>query len=137
FAALGIALLPLASAVQADELTGTLKKIQQTKTIAIGYRESSFPFSYLNEVRQPVGYSIDLCREVLEDIKSEIGVSDINVNYVLVTPQTRMMMVKNGEVDLECGSTSRTLKREEEVAFSPVIFLSGTKLLVRPHAKIK
>jgi glutamate/aspartate transport system substrate-binding protein len=111
-------------------LTGTLKAIRETGAIRLGYRESSLPFSYLNKRNQPIGYSIDLCREVLEDVAGELDDMEIKIGYVPVTAATRFNKVKSGEVDLECGSSTSNLQRQKEVAFSPIFFVAGTKLMV-------
>jgi glutamate/aspartate transport system substrate-binding protein len=121
----------LALPAHAQELTGTLKKIKDAGSVTLGYRESSFPFSYLNAAKRPIGYSIDLCLEIVEDVKDTLGVENLDVKYVAVTPENRIDMVASGKVDLECGSTTNNLDRQKRVAFSPVIFVSGTKLLVR------
>jgi glutamate/aspartate transport system substrate-binding protein len=111
-------------------LTGTLKTIRDSGTIKLGYRESSLPFSYLNKVKQPIGYSIDLCREVIEDVATELGGIEIRLAFVPVTSANRFDKVKAGEVDLECGSTTANVLRQKEVAFSPTFFVAGTKLMV-------
>ena len=121
----------------AQELTGTLKKIKDSGSVVIGYRESSLPFSYLNAARRPIGYSIDLCLEIVEEVKDALGLEDLNVKYVAVTPENRIDMVVSGKVDLECGSTTNNVERQKRVAFSPVIFVSGTKLMVRRPVTIR
>lgn len=121
----------------AQELTGTLKKIKDSGTITIGHRETSIPFSYLNEKQQPIGYSMDICAAIVEEIKKELGVTTLNVKYNPVTPQTRIPLISNGTVDLECGSTTNTLTRQKQVGFAPVTFITGTKLLVKKSAKVK
>jgi glutamate/aspartate transport system substrate-binding protein len=115
----------------AQELTGTLKKIKDAGSVTLGYRESSIPFSYLNAAKQPIGYSIDLCLEIVDEVKDALGIEDLDVKYVAATPENRIDMVASGKVDLECGSTTNNLERQKRVAFSPVIFVSGTKLMVR------
>ena len=129
--------LLLALPAAGQELTGTLKKIKDSGSVSIGYRESSIPFSYLNAAKRPIGYSIDLCLEIVEEVKDALGVEDLDVKYVPVTPETRIDMVASGKVDLECGSTTNNLERQKRVAFSPVIFVSGTKLMVRRPVKIR
>jgi ABC-type amino acid transport substrate-binding protein len=121
----------------AQELTGTLKKIKDAGSVTIGYRESSFPFSYLNAAKRPIGYSIDLCLEIVEEAKNTLGIDDLAVKYVPVTPDNRIDMVASGKVDLECGSTTANRERQKRVAFSPVIFVSGTKLMVRRPIRIR
>jgi glutamate/aspartate transport system substrate-binding protein len=129
--------LLLALPASGQELTGTLKKIKDSGSVVIGYRESSLPFSYLNARGRPIGYSIDLCLEIVEDVKETLGVEDLKVEYVPVNPDTRIDMVASGKVDLECGSTTNNAARQKQVAFSPVIFVSGTKLMVRRPVKIR
>jgi glutamate/aspartate transport system substrate-binding protein len=114
----------------AQELTGTLKKIKNSKTVTLGYRESSIPFSYLNKLHQPIGYSIDLCNEVVKEIASDLEGVEIGVSYKLVRAETRIPAVRSGEIDLECGSTTANFQRKKEVAFSPIFFVAGTKILV-------
>jgi glutamate/aspartate transport system substrate-binding protein len=122
--------------VSAQELTGTLKKIKDSKTVTLGYRASSIPFSYLNKSREPIGYSIDLCNEVVKEISSEFQGVEIGVNYKLVRAETRIAAVGSGEIDLECGSTTANFERKKQVAFSPVFFVAGTKLLVPRSSSI-
>lgn len=120
-----------------QELTGTLKKIKDSRAVVIGYRESSLPFSYLNAAKRPIGYSIDLCLEIVEEAKDSLGIENLDVKFVAVTPDNRIDMVASGKVDLECGSTTANRERQKRVAFSPVIFVSGTKLMVRRPVKIR
>jgi glutamate/aspartate transport system substrate-binding protein len=127
---LAVALLLAASGARAQELTGTLKKVKDSKTVTLGYRESSIPFSYVNKVGEPIGYSIDLCNAVVDEVSKELEGVEIAVNYKKVTAETRIPAVKSGEVDLECGSTTANFERKKEVAFSPIFFVAGTKLLV-------
>ncbi|HKM74106.1 MAG TPA: amino acid ABC transporter substrate-binding protein [Stellaceae bacterium] len=115
---------------RAQELTGTLKKIKDSKTVTLGYRGSSIPFSYVNKAGDPIGYSIDLCNAVVDDISQELEGLEITVKYRKVTAETRLPAVRAGEIDLECGSTTANFARQKEVAFSPIFFIAGTKLLV-------
>ncbi len=121
----------------AQELTGTLKKIKDSGTITIGHRETSIPFSYLNEKQQPIGYSMDICAVVVEEVKKELGLAELAVKYNPVTPQTRIPLMANGTIDIECGSTTNTLTRQKQVSYAPVTFITGTKLLVKKSAKVK
>ena len=123
-------LLAALTDASAQELTGTLKKIKDSKTVTLGYRESSIPFSYVNKPGEPIGYSIDLCNEVLAEISSELEGVEIAVKYKKMTAETRIPAVRAGEIDLECGSTTANFERKKEVAFSPIFFIAGTKLLV-------
>ena len=111
--------------VGVEQLSGTLKKIKTTRTVAIGYRDASVPFSYLSAARQPIGYSVDICTEIVEDIRGELGDDTIQVKYVAVDTQTRIPRVVDATVDLECGTTTNTLERRKLVAFSPITFVSG------------
>jgi glutamate/aspartate transport system substrate-binding protein len=134
-----VAALAILAAVPAtaQELTGTLKKVKDSGTITIGHRETSIPFSYLDDKQQPIGYSMDICAAVVEEVKKELGLAQLTVKYNPVTPQTRIPLISNGTVDIECGSTTNTLTRQKQVGFAPITFITGTKLLVKKSAKIK
>ncbi len=129
-------LLALADPASGDELTGTLKRIKDARTVAIGYRESSIPFSYLNRRGEPIGYSIDLCNEVVDEISIELDGMEIAISYKPVTSQSRIPALLAGEIDIECGSTTSNFERKKQVAFSPTFFVSGTKLLVKRTSRI-
>jgi ABC-type amino acid transport substrate-binding protein len=120
-----------------QELTGTLKKVHDTGTVAIGYRESSIPFSFLNVRGEPIGYSIDLGRAIVDAISNELNDQTLKIKFVPVTSESRIGAVKEGEVDLECGSTTNNTERQKEVAFSPIMFVAGTKLLVKRGSPIQ
>ena len=124
-----IAPLFATSGAAAQELTGTIKKIKDSKTVILGHRESSIPFSYVNKVGEPIGYSIDLCNAVVDEVSKELEGVEIAVKYKKVTAETRIPAVQSGEVNLECGSTTANFERKKEVAFSPIFFVAGTKLL--------
>jgi len=130
-------LFGLATAGLAQDLTGTLKKVRDTGTITIGHREASQPFSYLDSGKQPVGYAIDLCLKVVDEIRATLKKPDITVRYTMVTPQTRIPMVVDGSVDLECGSTTNTLARQQQVDFSATYFTTGTRLLTWKASKTR
>ena len=119
-----------------EQLSGTLKKINTTRTITIGYRDASVPFSYLSAVREPIGYSIDICLQIVEDVRGELG-DTVQVRYVAVDTQTRIPRVVDGTVDLDCGTTTNNAERRKQVAFSPITFVSGTKLLVKRTSKLR
>jgi ABC-type amino acid transport substrate-binding protein len=120
-----------------QELSGTLKKVHDTGTVTIGYRESSIPFSYLNARGEPIGYSIDLGRAIVDAMSNELNGQTLKIKFVPVTSGARIGAVKNGEVDLECGSTTNNTDRQKEVAFSPIMFVAGTKLLVKRGSAIQ
>jgi len=137
--ALGVAIVAalLATPVVAEELTGTLKKIKDSGTIVLGHRDASIPFSYLgSDPRQPEGYSHDLQIKVVEALKKELNLPDLKVRYNLVTSQTRIPLVQNGTVDIECGSTTNNLERQKQVDFSVGIFEVGTRLLTKTSSGI-
>ena len=134
-AALALALV--APPAVAQELTGTLKKIKDSGSITLGHRETSIPFSYLDDKQQPIGYSMDICAAIVEEVKKELALTTLNVKYNPVTSQTRIPLMSNGTIDLECGSTTNNLTRQKQVAFAPVTFITGTKLLVKKSSKIK
>ena len=125
-----IAPLLVFSGAHAQELTGTLKKIKDSGTVTLGYRASSIPFSYLNKVHEPIGYSIDLCNEIVKEISGELKGVEIGVAYKFARAETRIPAVRSGEIDLECGSTTADFQRKKQVAFSPIFFIAGTKILV-------
>jgi ABC-type amino acid transport substrate-binding protein len=121
----------------AQQLKGTLKKIKDTKTIALGHRDSSPPFSSVGSDKKPAGYSIDLCHRIADSLKQQVGVPDLQIKWVLVHPDTRMQAVASGAVDLECGSTTISLSRLEQVDFSVMTFITGGSLLLRVAAGIQ
>ena len=117
-------------------LTGTLQKVRKSEEVAIGYRAASIPFSYLSARGEPIGYSIDICRAIVDAMSTEVG-RDLAIKWVPVTSDNRIKAVISGQVDLECGSTTSNLERKKVVDFSPVIFVAGTKLLVKKGSPIK
>lgn len=132
-----IAAALIASPALATELTGTLKKIKESGSITLGHRDASIPFSYFGDnPQQPVGYSHDLQLKVVEALKQELNLPELKVRYNLVTSQTRIPLVQNGTVDLECGSTTNNIERQRQVDFSVGIFEVGTRLLAKKSAGV-
>ncbi len=121
---------PVTTEGEPTAFEGTLKKVKDSGVVVLGYREASFPFSYLAKNR-PIGYSIDLCLGVVEEIRRELDDPAINVAFEKVTPDTRIPEMTAGKIDLECGSTTANKDRETQVAFSPIIYVAGTKLMVK------
>ena len=119
-----------------DELTGTLKKIKDTESVAVGHRESSIPFSYYDDQNQVVGYSQDLVMMVVDAIKAKLNIPHLDVKLIPVTSQNRIPLVQNGTVDIESGSTTNNLERQQQVAFSETMFIIGTRLLVKKDSGI-
>jgi len=120
----------------AERLTGTLGKVRANGYVTIAHRDASIPFSYLSRVGEPIGYSIELCRRLVDAMSEAVG-RDLAIRWLPVTSDTRLDAITSGRADLECGSTTNNLKRAKLVAFSPVIFVSGTKLLVKSGSPIK
>jgi len=129
-------LMGAASAAGAQELAGTLKKAKDSGIFTIGYRETSVPLSYLDDKAQPIGFSIDLCRRVVEAVKSRIGRADLQVAYNPVNSATRIPLVANGTVDIECGSTANQVARQKLVGFSVSTFVAQFKWVVRADSGI-
>ncbi|WP_263772376.1 amino acid ABC transporter substrate-binding protein [Propionivibrio soli] len=115
----------------------TLDRIAKTGAVTIGYRDSSPPFSYLDENNRPIGYSIDICLKVVDAMKRELKRSDLTVKYVPVSSSSRMKAVASGEADIECGSTTSSAERRKEVAFTIPTFLAVTRFLTRADSGIK
>lgn len=136
-AAWGLVLACHASpALAIDVLTGTLKKVSDSRSVTLGFRENSLPFSFRDAAGHPVGYAIDLCMEVVDAIGKEIGRTDLAVRFEPVTSETRIGALTSGKIDLECGSTTANAARRKEVAFSPITYFSATKLLVKRGSAI-
>jgi glutamate/aspartate transport system substrate-binding protein len=126
----------LTSPAFGQPIQGTLDKIKSVKAITMGYREASLPFSYVGDDKKPVGYAIDLCTRVAASIQQQLGLNDLQINWMPVTPENRMALVVNGTIDIECGTTTNTLSRQEEVDFSHMTFLDGGSLLVSTASNI-
>lgn len=128
------------SCAQAPEapavVSGTLKTVRERGTLIIGYRESSVPFSYLSKLREPIGYTIELCKVLANDIAEAVHKA-LRVQWVPVTPADRIDAVASGKVDIECGSTTNNLERRKRVSFSPTIFIAGTRLMVKKGSGIR
>jgi ABC-type amino acid transport substrate-binding protein len=128
------ALTLLAFAAQGQE---AFKKIKESGVITVGHREASFGFSYVGAGSTPVGYSIDICNRIIDEIKATQKISKLEIKYQSVTSQNRMPLVVNGTVDLECGSTTNLVERQSQVAFSPDIFRYNVRMAVRADSGIK
>ncbi len=135
--AIGLAVFALPSFVHAQELTGTLKKIKETGTVTIGYRETSVPFSYLDADNKPVGFAMDICAKIVDAVKKELKDDKIQTKYVAVTSSTRIPLIANGTVDLECGSTTNNAERQKQVSYTNSHFLSESKYVTKKSSNIK
>ncbi|MBC3811504.1 MULTISPECIES: transporter substrate-binding domain-containing protein [Undibacterium] len=126
----------IAGSAQAQE-TGTLKKIKDTGTITLGVRDSSIPFSYLDDKQSYQGYSIDLCMKIVSAVQKQLGLSSLNVKLNPVTSATRIPLMANGTIDLECGSTTNNVERQKQVAFAPTTFVTANRILAKKSSNIK
>ena len=121
---------------EAEELTGTLKKIKDSGEIAIGYRDASIPFSYLDGDQKPVGFAMDICYKITDAVKSELKLSKLEVKLVPVTASTRIPLMANGTIDLECGSTTNNAERQKQVWFTNTHFLTATRFASKKSTQI-
>jgi glutamate/aspartate transport system substrate-binding protein len=125
------------AAAQAQDLTGTLKKVKDTGTLTLGVRDSSIPFSYLDDKQSYQGYSIDLCMKAATAIQKKLGMTALNIKMVPVTSATRIPLIANGTIDLSCGSATNNLERQKQVAFAPTMFVTANRLLAKKSSNIK
>lgn len=132
-----LAALVFAGPAQGQELNGTLKKIKTSGTFTIGYRESSPPFSFIGPEKRPIGYSIDLCTRIAGAIQQQLGMTDLKLKWIPVTIENRIQLVAQGKVDIECGSTTASLSRQEKVDFSLMTFVDGGSLLTTSDANLR
>src|SRR5580698_3232950 len=134
-AALAVALS--ASPAMAQELTGTLKNIKETGAITLGFRDSSIPFSYLDDNQKPVGYAMDICYKIVDAVKKELKLDKLEVKLNPVTSATRIPLMANGTVDLECGSTTNNAERQKQVGFTNTHFLTASRFVSKKTNNIK
>ena len=130
--AIGAVLATPASAQQ----SGVLKKIKDNNAITLGFRDSSIPFSYLDENQKPVGYAMDICLKIVEAVKKELKADKLEVKYNPVTSATRIPLIANGTVDLECGSTTNNVDRQKQVAFTNTHFLTASRFVTKKSSGI-
>ena len=130
-------LIFVSNAASAQAIGDTMTKIRTSKTIVLGVREAARPFSYLNEQKQPVGYSVDLCLNAVDEIKRELKISDLKVQYKVVSGPERIPKLLAGEIDLECGSTTNTKARQEKVDFSYTFFVAAMRVLTPKGLQIQ
>ena len=129
------ALATLAAPLAAQE--GTLKKIKDSGSITIGHRDASIPFSYYDDKQQVVGYAVDLCLKIVDAVKSELKMPSLKVNYQLVTSANRIPLMANGTIDLECGSTTNNIARQEQVGFTITHFVTANRWIAKKSANIR
>jgi glutamate/aspartate transport system substrate-binding protein len=126
-----------AGSALAQEFTGTLKKIKETGAITLAHRESSVPFSYYDDKQQVVGYAMDLCRRIVDGVKAELKLAKLDAKLNPVTSATRIPLIANGTVDLECGSTTNNLERQRQVAFTITHFVTANRFVSKKTANLK
>jgi glutamate/aspartate transport system substrate-binding protein len=127
----------VAAPVAAQEFTGTLKKIKDSGTITLGHRDSSIPFSYYDDKQQVVGYSMDICMKIVDAVKAELKMPNLKVALNPVTSATRIPLMANGTIDLECGSTTNNLDRQKQVGFTNTYFVTANRYLAKKSSNIK
>lgn len=125
-------LVAVMAPAHAQSPEGTLKTIQQTKTIRLGYLQTAVPFSFADDKKQPAGFSVDLCQRVANGIQQQLGLSDLEIKWVPVTQENRFDMVRNGTIDLECGTSTHTLSRQKTLDFSLTTWVDGANFVVNP-----
>jgi glutamate/aspartate transport system substrate-binding protein len=133
--ALALGVLALPPPVTAQD-GGTLKKVKDTGSITIGFRESSVPFSYLDDKQQPVGFAMDICAKVVDAVKKELKLAKLDVKLNPVTSATRIPLMANGTIDLECGSTTNNAERQKQVWFTNTHFLTASRYVTKKASKI-
>ncbi len=120
----------------AQELTGTLKNIKEAGAITLGYRDSSIPFSYLDDNQKPVGYAMDICYKIADAVKKELKLDKLEVKLNPVTSSTRIPLMANGTIDLECGSTTNNAERQKQVWFTNTHFLTASRFVSKKASHI-
>ena len=133
-AVLAAACIAVAAPVLAQD---TLKKIKETGTITIGHRDASIPFSYYDDQQKPVGYAMDICARIVEDVKKAVGNANLKVNYQLVTSANRIPLMANGTIDLECGSTTNNIERQKQVWFTNTHFITANRWVSKKSSNLK
>ena len=108
----------------------TLARIAKSGTISVGYRKNAPPISFSGTGGRPIGYAIDLCLNVIDEVRKTLGIPGLGIKWRAVTPSTRINLIATGAIDLECGATTITMERQERVDFSLVTFISGTQVMV-------
>jgi glutamate/aspartate transport system substrate-binding protein len=131
-----LAIACYAGQASGQELTGTLKNIKETGAITLGYRESSIPFSYLDDNQKPVGYALDICYKIVEAVKKELKLDKLEVKFNPVSSSARIPLMANGTIDLECGSTTNNVDRLKQVAFTNTHFLTATRFVSKKSSKL-
>lgn len=127
----------IASGGYAQTATDTLKKIKDSGAIVIGHRDSSIPFSYIDDKQQPIGYSMDICAKIVDALKAELKLPNLQAKMTPVTSATRIPLMQNGTIDLECGSTTNNLERQKQVGFALTTFVTANRLVAKKTSNVK
>ncbi|WP_019143218.1 glutamate/aspartate ABC transporter substrate-binding protein [Noviherbaspirillum massiliense] len=125
-----------ASAADAP-LTGTLKKIKDDGVVVVGYRDASIPFSYYDVNQKPIGYSMEITSLVIEQIKKQLNMPNLQVRQIPITSQNRISLLQNGTIDFECTTTTNNESRAQQVDFTNSIFEVSTRLMTKKDSGIK
>ena len=125
-----------AGTANAEELTGTLKNIKESGAITLGFRDSSIPFSYLDDSQKPVGFAMDICYKIVDAVKKELKLDKLDVKLTPVTSSNRIPLLANGTIDLECGSTTNNAEREKQVSFTNTHFLTASRYVSKKSGNI-
>ncbi|KJC59538.1 ABC transporter [Bradyrhizobium sp. LTSPM299] len=131
-----LAFMLVAGPVAAEELSGTLQKVKETRKITLGYQEASVPFSYLDGNQRPVGFALDVCLRIVDAVKQQLGMPDISVDFLPVTSSNRIPLMVNGTIDLHCSATTNNADRQKQVAFTNTHFLSATRFAAKKAGNI-
>lgn len=131
------ALAVLAAPAFAEELTGTLQKIRDSGAITIGYRETSMPFSYVDDSQKPIGFALDICYTIVDEVKATLKLDKLKIELTPVSSSTRIPLIGNGTIDLECASTTNNPEREKLVAFTHTYFLTANRFVAKTSSGLK
>src|SRR3954451_21985693 len=131
-----VAAMVFAGTANAEELTGTLKNIKESGAITLGYRDSSIPFSYLDDNQKPVGYAMDICYKIVDAVKKELKLDKLEIKLNPVTSSTRIPLLANGTIDLECGSTTNNVERQKQIAYTNTHFLTASRYVSKKSSKV-
>jgi glutamate/aspartate transport system substrate-binding protein len=132
-----VALISGSAVAGAEELTGTLAKVKELGYITIGHREASVPFSYVDDKQRPVGFAMDICGKIVEAVKRELKLDKLDVRYQLVTSPSRIPLMANGTIDLECGNTTNNVERQQQVWYTNTHFLTASRFLARVDSNVR
>ncbi len=122
---------------RAEELTGTIGKVKELGYITIGHREASVPFSYIDDKRQPIGFAMDICAKIVDAVKRELKLDKLEVRYQLVTASSRIPLLANGTIDLECGNTTNNAERQKQVSYTNTHFLTASRFLSKVDSNVR